>query len=431
MANVNKEFDTTKCIEVDLADLVVAGIHHCLRPKCVPKVSQYRIIPCGQCPECLRRKGNEMFVRCMEQLKDYGFMRVFTLTYRPQDLPVFETEFIIHEPEFECNHKYLEFKSQSLKDSSEFLERAPYNWVSVRKNDGSMIRCRKYSPFTQVLGNIMYVQYQSVYRSHVQTWLRDNRIRYKRSHDGKDSDLKYVIVQEYGSNTFNPHYHCLLFCSDKSLLDSLRDSWKYGFCYEDTASENDPEHVSKIAKYCTKYISKGKFDCPYIKRGYCQKPHIMISSGFGCSKEWQRLKDLILCKDVYGVINQEDFSGASADDYSGLVDDLRARRLININGFYYGLPRYYRHKIFFRKEYDPELDREMVRASPLSQMVTDSVLCDLNRECHNDEVRMQRYAESIGQSFFEVQQSLLAARERQARTHEKSYLNVMKTTTKF
>jgi len=64
----------------------------------------------------------------------------------------------------------------------------------------------------------------------------------------KDSKLKYYAVGEYGSKTFRPHYHAIIFDLDKNLVP---DAWTLG-----------DVHIGDVSgasvAYTTKYLSKGK-----------------------------------------------------------------------------------------------------------------------------------------------------------------------------
>lgn len=79
-------------------------------------------VPCGKCPECLKRLQNGIVVRCLEACKRYGSMCMFTLTYNDEFLP--------------CN----EFGEPSLrrediklwkKEFRKFLNKSDFAWICI------------------------------------------------------------------------------------------------------------------------------------------------------------------------------------------------------------------------------------------------------------------------------------------------------------
>ena len=49
---------------------------------------RYRKVPCGKCIECLQKKQMEQTVLAIEESKKFSTMHFFTLTYRPEDVPI-------------------------------------------------------------------------------------------------------------------------------------------------------------------------------------------------------------------------------------------------------------------------------------------------------------------------------------------------------
>lgn len=97
--------------------------------------------------------------------------------------------------------------------------------------------------------------------------------------------FKHFLVSEYGTQTFRPHYHCMLFVYlivdsnikqrfelRKSILSDIKEIWYYGFAY------NKDWH-SGVFQYLTKYCCKPEligFSAP-------MPTFTLISPGIGLS----------------------------------------------------------------------------------------------------------------------------------------------------
>jgi len=114
----------------------------------------------------------------------------------------------------------------------------------------------------------------------VQNWLKLVRIRLFRS--GSSVKIRYYAVGEYGSKTFRPHYHVLLF-GDVSD-DLIRSCWPHGHTHIGTVTEES-------VMYCLGYIVNGKGWKMRTKR---ERPFALMSKGLGRSYltpamvEWHR-----------------------------------------------------------------------------------------------------------------------------------------------
>lgn len=80
-----------------------------------------------------------------------------------------------------------------------------------------------------------------LHKPHYQNWFkRLRKAGYK---------LRYYLVGEYGSTTFRPHYHVILFSNVPENV--LRDSWEYGQIHIGTVTQGS-------IMYCLKYIVNGR-----------------------------------------------------------------------------------------------------------------------------------------------------------------------------
>lgn len=72
--------------------------------------------------------------------------------------------------------------------------------------------------------------------------------RLRKAHKSGGPSIKYYAVGEYGSNTWRPHYHVLLF---NAQLELIENAWSMGDIYYGSVS-------GASVGYCLKYMSKDK-----------------------------------------------------------------------------------------------------------------------------------------------------------------------------
>lgn len=158
----------------------------------------FLLVPCGKCPECRKRKSNDVYVRSFFEYEYTklcgGFVQLITLTYNDKCLPRCTTYKI---PCF------------SREDITKFMKRLRQALV------------RKY---------------------------------------GFDAgELRYTLCCEYGGERQRPHYHIEFHVNHKIdprlFVKVVRDCWHFGF----VATTNQYNGVicnTKGLKYVSKYVSK-------------------------------------------------------------------------------------------------------------------------------------------------------------------------------
>lgn len=81
--------------------------------------------------------------------------------------------------------------------------------------------------------------------------------------------LRYYLVGEYGSKTYRPHYHAIIFNPDKKLMSLIEEIWSKGNVHIGTVNQSS-------IHYTTKYIiNKEAFKDEYFK------PFSIMSKGIG------------------------------------------------------------------------------------------------------------------------------------------------------
>lgn len=153
-------------------------------------------------------------------------------------------------------------------------------------------------------------------------WLvrfRDNyRKKYKKS-------PRYFAITDRGSQYGRLHLHMVIFdpaCSSNVMSKHLKSWYSYGFfhirwIYSETIDEYITGYLSGDNLYKDVPVKHGKAVCDKALR---YKPRVFVSKGLGCK-----------CADESYIKRRDD----------GLVD---------INGYLYALPRYYRDKWYTKRE---------------------------------------------------------------------------------
>lgn len=204
-------------------------------------------VPCGKCEACRERMRQEWFIRAFCEWKDCtekgGTVYFPTFTYRPDALPVFNTD------------------SGRLRHGEE----------------KSGIPCFD--------------------KKDIDTYLK--RVRKKLERLGVKG-VRYIVCSEYGTSdngTHRPHYHCLIFMPknnlDSSMVkDIILDSWQLGYAFwSDKGAEVEQlAGIKYVSKYCCKqidffsrkdlqdYVDGGSLNAQRIKR---YLPNHWQSKGFG------------------------------------------------------------------------------------------------------------------------------------------------------
>lgn len=245
---------------------------------------RYTKIPCGKCLECLRAKQNEWLIRLYCESLYSSSVLFFTLTYDETSVPTL------------------------LDDKT---------------------------------GEIT----KSVYKKHVQDWLKRFRIRLERN--GLSTDWKYFICSEYGPATKRPHYHGLIFnLPKKHFVRYGLTEWlmNYGFydCKEiimATDLVQREKNLSCVMRYVSKYCMKGEFENPLVDQRKVFPTFRLISKGIG--------KEYILNIKDYVTEQKEVTQGF---DYSpAAIQTIIDRSKVKIGSCYYSFPKYFKNYAYGEK----------------------------------------------------------------------------------
>lgn len=163
------------------------------------------------------------------------------------------------------------------------------------------------APLNRVVldGADRYFEVETLRKRDAQLYMK----RLRKLHQGKP--LRYYLVGEYGSETFRPHYHLILFNLDN--WDHASQAWDKGFV---TLGEITAGRIHYMSKW---HLNKHFFReaKPYSERAFSH-----VSKGLGASY----LSD--------GVVGWHQ----STDN-----------RFVVMDGYRVSLPRYYKEKMFNNK----------------------------------------------------------------------------------
>lgn len=177
-------------------------------------------VPCGKCPECLTRRASGWSFRLMQEEKVASSAQFITLTYDTAHVPITAGR------------------------------------MSLRKRDVQLFFKRLRKSQEQLL------------RGTPTTATPDDR------------PIKYYAVGEYGTKTFRPHYHILLFNADRSLIQS---AWQLGSTHYGLVS-------GASVGYTLKYMCKPRRIPQYI--GDQRVPEFsLMSKGLGKSYLTDKIRD--------------------------------------------------------------------------------------------------------------------------------------------
>lgn len=201
--------------------------------------------------------------------------------------------------------------------------------------------------------------FPTVCKSHVQQFLKTCRRTFL-SATGKK--ITFFLTSEYGPRTLRPHYHAVLF---SVTLDEwnryFAPYWRsrYGFTTESAISAASPKSF-RSCRYVAKYCSKGMFENPRVSDGLVDPTFHLISKGIGKSYLTDETINYHLSK---SFDSRFDSAHRPTDGY---LNSLKGTLRVNVAGFDYKVPRYYKEVLFgsrkgLQSAYADYLSKESLR----------------------------------------------------------------------
>lgn len=136
----------------------------------------------------------------------------------------------------------------------------------------------------------------------------------------KDARIRYYAVGEYGTNSFRPHYHILLFSDCTFDIGYISDSWGLGNIQVGKVSD-------RSISYCVNYVTVNPSDLQKYSDLSVEKPFALMSRRPGIGAQY--------------------FQSGEMVDYH---EDDPDRHFVVINGQKKKMPRYYSRKIYSARE---------------------------------------------------------------------------------
>lgn len=265
----------------------------CIAPLSLPRPkgrgSSDRIeVPCNKCLHCLSNKRDEWSFRLKQEQKISKSSFFLTLTYNEENLPI---------------------HSRSEVDQDGYIEIVPE------------LNKKHFVDFIKRLRKTNYPKSAKVAYNSPET-----------------PTVRYYAVGEYGTETFRPHYHAIIFNLTEKTQLKLADIWQKGHV------QLDPCNSASI-HYVTKYVITKNTDY-----GLRQKPFALMSRmpGLGANYLSSAMKK-------YHKANQE-FTVHSGQGNK-----------INI-------PKYFKEKIFskteiIKKNYENEIHRLKTEKKQIAHLI--------------------------------------------------------------
>lgn len=201
---------------------------------------EFNYFPCGHCPECLKDKRNEMYVRLYYEYKRYmkspynGTVFFVTLTYGQYSLPLVNS---FDDEELCALRHYLK-----VKPAKAFLN-----------SDGETVKVDQFMP---------YLKLNTFDKRDLRKFLKRLTERekwpkmFQRQFRQTDLPIKHFCVCEYGHEKQQSHYHVLLFVPFKVDEYLFRHFVKW--CWSDKVPMKSlPDYVKKDLPRFRSFIKNG------------------------------------------------------------------------------------------------------------------------------------------------------------------------------
>lgn len=243
-----------------------------------PYTGKKVLAPCRTCPDCLQMRANRntQRIRNYANFQSSGQVPYFiTLTYDNEHIPY------IHYPTL-TEYSYTVYRGNSnpkIVKSYELLKKTdkPLDFIPSSHTPSYLCNLRNHNYYFDAVGILYYPDFQRFLK----------RFRSSLLYHGYDEKVKFFCAGEYGGKYKRPHFHLLLYVSDKVPYQTVKStviaSWPY--CnYGKLHCKSFKETWFQIAKDVSAYISSyvnNLAEVPELLRHKRFKPCYHFSSNFG------------------------------------------------------------------------------------------------------------------------------------------------------
>lgn len=311
-------------------------------------------VPCGHCVECLKHRQNTVAVRVMNEAINHKDVSFLTLTYNDKNLPISQRLWVSY-PSGES----MPLDSCRLVDNESFLEfvREKMSRIRVEKYRTPRYMQHRIPVFDGAYGEgteFFLRLTPSLNRRDVRLWLKSGRVAYKREFGKPLPDFKYVLCGEYGTRTCRPHYHLIILGLPFHDVDWLTDRWLYGFSYCKKVKDTNKDKIA-VARYISKYVAKGDFECSSAVSRDCERPRLCSSVHLGLPESFNF--SYFFCFDMFGKYDPDTLKLEKGDYLSDsqlkqLFPELLKRMSFKVPdcNYFLPLPLQWKRQIYYHKQ---------------------------------------------------------------------------------
>lgn len=211
------------------------------------------LVPCGKCPECLQSKANRRALKIRNHNQDSHNLCVFvTLTYSNDFVPYVNISDVTDLSPF-----YENCKEIPVYRDSRFLRGFQESILERKTHEVCRFSSLDFRPYCMNIPPLKRKKHACgiILWSDVQNFIKRLRINLKRKLNYNEN-ISYFAVGEYGSHTFRPHFHLLIFFP-KGSLTTLRpviaSCWPFGDMHRQGKRIQEAIDASSyVASYVTK-----------------------------------------------------------------------------------------------------------------------------------------------------------------------------------
>ena len=252
------------------------------------------LVSCGHCPSCLQQKALHRVNRIdNNKCSDGSQLPLFvTLTYSNDFVPYVRLSDIKSAERYKLDHDdnvffydvpvYRDKTSRFYKGVKSVSFSSSIDTVTLDDQFKPINLKPLKGKFSDCIGICYYKDVQNFIKR-----LRINLLR-----NGFQNNFSFYSCSEYGPTTSRPHFHLLIWSSEKDLSmwkSAISKAWPFDAGH---ASYNNVEIARKASSYVASYVNCSS-SLPLFLRQNALRPSHSYSKGFGANKDVFSLSSLL------------------------------------------------------------------------------------------------------------------------------------------